>query len=70
MAYQLEFDRILRDDFDRDGIFLPVALHHGELNAQGEAQIDTGASCCSSRANRLKVSRWMWRADFGRRSIR
>jgi hypothetical protein len=46
MAYQLEFDRILRDDLDRDGIFLPVSLHHGELSAQLEAQIDTGASCC------------------------
>jgi hypothetical protein len=46
MSYQLEFDRILRDDLDRDGIFLPVRLHHGELSAQLEAQIDTGASCC------------------------
>jgi hypothetical protein len=46
MAYQLEFDRILRDDLDRDGIFLPVTLYHGELSVLLEAQIDTGASCC------------------------
>ena len=46
MAYQLEFDRVFKDDLDRDGIFLPVELHYCEQNTKLEAQIDTGASCC------------------------
>ena len=49
MAYQLEFDRVFQDDHDRDGIFLPVTLHHGEQRTEFEAQIDTGASCCIFR---------------------
>jgi hypothetical protein len=46
MVYQLDFDRIFRDDLGRDGIFLPITLHRGEHLAHLEAQIDTGASCC------------------------
>lgn len=46
MVYQLDFDRIFRDDAGRDGAFLPVTLHFGEQRADLEAQIDTGASCC------------------------
>jgi hypothetical protein len=46
MAHQLEFDRVFQDDLDREGIFLPVTLRHGEQSAHLEAQIDTGASCC------------------------
>jgi hypothetical protein len=49
MAYQLEFDRVFQDDLDRDGIFLPITLHHGEQKTESEAQIDTGASCCIFR---------------------
>jgi hypothetical protein len=49
MTYKLEFDRVFQDEGDRDGIFLPVTLHHGELSAHFEAQIDTGASCCIFR---------------------
>jgi hypothetical protein len=46
MAYQLEFDRVFQDELDRDGIFLPITLHHGPQSVEVEAQIDTGASCC------------------------
>lgn len=46
MAYQLDFDRVVRDDLHRDGIFLPVTLHRGTDRNHIEAQIDTGASCC------------------------
>jgi hypothetical protein len=46
MAYQLDFDRLERDDLHRDGIFLPVILHRGADRKHIEAQIDTGASCC------------------------
>ena len=46
MVYQLDFDRIFRDEAGRDGVFLPVSLHFGEQRADLEAQIDTGASCC------------------------
>lgn len=49
MVYQLDFNRIFRDDLDRDGIFLPVTLHRGEHRVDLEAQIDTGASCCIFR---------------------
>ena len=49
MAYQLNFDRIFRDDLDRDGILLPITLHRGEHSTHFEAQIDTGASCCIFR---------------------
>ena len=49
MGYQLDFDRIFRDDAGRDGVFLPVTLHFGEQRADLEAQIDTGASCCIFR---------------------
>jgi hypothetical protein len=49
MAHQLDFDRIFRDDLDRDGIFLPITLHMGERAIQIEAQVDTGASCCIFR---------------------
>jgi hypothetical protein len=46
MVYQLNFDRIFRDELDRDGIFLPITLHRGEQQTHLEAQVDTGASCC------------------------
>ena len=46
MTHQLEFDRVFKDDLDREGIFLPITLHHGDQRAEFEAQIDTGASCC------------------------
>lgn len=49
MGYQLDFDRIFRDDLDRDEILLPITLHCGEHRADLEAQIDTGASCCIFR---------------------
>ena len=49
IPYQLEFDRIFRDDLARDGIFLPVTLHHGEQSVNLEAQVDTGSSCCIFR---------------------
>lgn len=46
MSYQLDFDRISRDELNRDGIFLPITLLRGEYSAHVEAQVDTGASCC------------------------
>jgi predicted aspartyl protease len=46
MGHQLEFDRIFRDEINRDGIFLPITLLRGEHSTQVEAQVDTGASCC------------------------
>jgi hypothetical protein len=46
MAHELEFDSVFHDELDRDGIFLPTTLRHGQQTAQLEAQIDTGASCC------------------------
>jgi hypothetical protein len=49
MAYQLNFDRIFRDNRDRDGILLPITLHSGEHSTHLEAQVDTGASCCIFR---------------------
>lgn len=49
MGYQLEFDRIFRDDLYRDEILLPVTLRSAEHRADFEAQTDTGASCCIFR---------------------
>lgn len=46
MVYRLDFERIFRDELDRDGVFLPITLHHGEHSAHLETQVDTGASCC------------------------
>ncbi|HXD31657.1 MAG TPA: aspartyl protease family protein [Pyrinomonadaceae bacterium] len=46
MAYQLDFDHTFRDVLARNGIFLPITLHRGDLSANFEAQVDTGASCC------------------------
>ncbi|HEV7798573.1 MAG TPA: aspartyl protease family protein [Pyrinomonadaceae bacterium] len=46
MSYQLDFDRIFRDELNRDGVFLPITLLRGEHSAHVEAQVDTGASCC------------------------
>ena len=40
MVYQLEFERIFRDDRYRDEILLPVTLNSGEHRADFEAQID------------------------------
>ena len=46
MAYQLNFDRIFRDDLKHDGIFLPLTLLSDLHSVSLEAQVDTGASCC------------------------
>jgi len=46
MTYRLDFERVVRDDLIRDGIFLPITLHHGDRSTNLEAQVDTGASCC------------------------
>jgi hypothetical protein len=53
MAHQLDFDRLFRDDLNRDAIFLPITLQRGEHITHLEAQVDTGASCC------------IFRRDFG-----
>ncbi len=46
MAYQLEFEKLIRYDAAQAGISLMVELHLGKDSTKFEAKIDTGSSFC------------------------